>query len=132
VLQKLQTFPERNQKDHQLEFDNKPEKDSLLKIPNAFALVVLRFETLFMFQHKGHYKINNDGRAKSKKRQIDKIHPDMSGLDTKFFSPPFTNTKCLLFEPIYNFADHFHKYNEFVSLTTTYRDALSKNSATLQ
>ena len=85
-----------------------------------------------MFQDKSHNEINNDRGAEGKKREVDKIHPDVCCLDAEFFAPPFTNTEGLLFEPVYNFAYHFYKYKKFVRCLFFYREALSKNSATLQ
>lgn len=85
-----------------------------------------------MFQDKSHNEVNDDGRAEGKKREVNKIHADMGCLDAEFFAPPFANTEGLLFEPIYNFTDHFYKYRKFVRCLFFYREALSKNSATLQ
>lgn len=85
-----------------------------------------------MLQNKGHNEIHDNGRPKRKKRQINKIHTDVRCLYAEFFAPPFTNAKCLLLEPVYNFIDHFYKYRKFVYSRFFYTEALSKNSATAQ
>lgn len=85
-----------------------------------------------MLQDKSHNEIHDNRRPKGEKRQINKIHPDVCCLNAEFFAPPFANTKSLLLEPVYNFIDHFYKYRKFVCSCFFYRDALSKNSATVQ
>lgn len=104
----------------------------MLKIPDAFAPVVFGLKAFLMLQDKSHNEINDDGRAESEKGEVNKIHPDMGCLDTELFAPPLANTESFLLEPIYNFTYHFHKYRKFVRCMFLYREALSKNSATLQ
>ena len=106
--------------------------EMILKIPDAFAPVIFRLKAFLMFQDESHNEINDDRRAEGKKREVNKIHPDVRCLDAKLFAPPLTNTEGLLFKPVYNFTYHFYKYRKFVCCLFFYREALSKNSATLQ
>jgi hypothetical protein len=80
-----------------------------LNIPEAKARLTLLtgLEIIFVLQDKGHNKINDHRRARSKKRKVNEIHPDMCGSDTEFVSPPGANSKSLLLEPGLYFMDHF-------------------------
>lgn len=104
----------------------------ILKIPDTPAPVIFWLKAFLMFQDEGHDEVDNDRGAEGKKREVNKVHPDMRCLDSELFAPPFTNTEGFLFEPIYNFTYHFYKYRKFVRCLFLYREALSKNSATLQ
>lgn len=104
----------------------------MLKIPDTSAPVIFRLKAFLMLQDKSHDEINDDGGTEGKKREVNKIHADMCCLDAELFAPPLTNTEGFLLEPIYYFTYHFHKYRKFVRCMFLYREALSKNSATLQ
>jgi hypothetical protein len=79
----------------------------LFYIPNAPALFgIKRFKIVFVFQYKGHDKINDHRAAERKKRKIDKVHTYRSTPDAKFLSPPFTYAKGFMFKPLYNIPDH--------------------------
>ena len=79
----------------------------ILQIPNAFAPVTFRLKAFLVLKDECHNKINDDRGAESKKRKINKIHTDMSRLNTELLAPPFAHAECLLLKPIYNLTDHF-------------------------
>jgi hypothetical protein len=59
-----------------------------------------------MFKNESHYEINNDRTSERKKRKINEIHTNGCCINAKFFTPPGTNPKRLLFKPLNYLTDH--------------------------
>lgn len=67
-----------------------------------------------MLKNKSHDKIDDNGAAKSKKREVNKVHANSSGVNAQFFAPPFANTKSLPFEPMNNLSYHTANIGKFI------------------
>jgi hypothetical protein len=53
-----------------------------VKVPNAFALAEkIRFEIMLVLKNESHNEINDHWTSKRKKRQVNKIHSDLSAFD---------------------------------------------------
>jgi hypothetical protein len=63
-----------------------------------------------MFQDKGHDKINNDGAAEGKERQVYKIHAHCGGFNAEALSQPLAYAKSPVLEPLRDPV--YHKYKD--------------------
>ena len=73
----------------------------LVNVPHAGALAgIKRLEIVFMLQDKGHNKINDHRAAKSKKGEVNKVHPHGSGLYTQMSAQPLANAKSPVLKPL--------------------------------
>lgn len=62
-----------------------------------------------MLKDKSHNKINDHRASKSKKREVDKVHPHRGGPDPQMTSQPLANTEGPVFKPVYDPVYHATK-----------------------
>jgi hypothetical protein len=66
----------------------------------------VRPEVILVFKDEGHDEINDDGRSEREERQINKVHADMCGADSKFLAPPGADPISLTLKPKTYPIDH--------------------------
>ena len=68
--------------------------EACLQLPDS-ALLLLRFEVLFVSQYKGCNEVKEDRGSESDEGKVDEGQSDASGLDTHLFTHPCTYTEGL-------------------------------------